>query len=71
MTNLKSAFKKDNPITQNKIYKDYIFKRNEQEEKMCYCGHTTDCDCSNPSFEEFKYNVLNGNIDEEDVDIRP
>jgi len=49
---------------QNKIYLDYINKRDKEISKSCYCGHTVECDCGNPSFEEFKNNLLNNNINE-------
>ena len=62
-----SIFSRNNPITQKNIYDDYIVSRDNQIEKSCYCGHTTDCDCGNPSFEEFKHNLLNNNINEEDL----
>ena len=37
-------------------YYEFIKLRNKQKEKSCYCGHTTKCDCGNPSFEEFIHN---------------
>jgi len=37
-------------------YYEFIKLRNSQEEKSCYCGHTFECDCGNPSFEEFIHN---------------
>jgi hypothetical protein len=52
---------------QNKIYLDYINKRDKETSKSCYCGHTIDCDCGNPSFEEFKHNLLNNNINERNL----
>jgi hypothetical protein len=52
---------------QNAIYLDYIDKRNKETSKPCYCGHTIDCDCGNPSFEEFKHNLLNNNINERNL----
>jgi hypothetical protein len=66
MKHLKMIFTKNNPITQNKIYKDFLYKRDRQneKEKTCYCGHTIDCDCENPSFDMFKEHVLNNNITE-------
>lgn len=51
---------------QYSIYAHYISKRSQQIEKSCYCGHTIDCNCGSPSFEEFKHNVLNGNINDDD-----
>lgn len=43
-----------------KILKKYNKKRNKQpeKEKHCYCGHTTTCDCGNPSIYEFNANKL-------------
>jgi hypothetical protein len=52
---------------QNAIYLDYIDKRNKETSKPCYCGHTIECDCGNPSFEEFKHNLLNNNINERNL----
>jgi len=49
---------------QNKIYLDYINKRDKETSKPCYCGKVTFCLCGNPSFEEFKHNLLNNNINE-------
>ena len=46
-------------------YINWIMLRNEtknKEGKLCYCGHTHKCDCSNPDFECFKLAVKNGNI---------
>ena len=50
---------------QQQVYQDYIDKRNEQLDQMCYCGHTIFCDCGNPSFEEFKNNLIKNNIKEQ------
>jgi hypothetical protein len=55
-------FSRNNPIEQGKIYKNYIYNRNKNNN--CYCGHTFTCDCGDPSFEEFKHNLLNNNIEE-------
>jgi hypothetical protein len=52
---------------QNKIYLDYINRRDKETSKSCYCGHTVECDCDNPSFEEFKNNLLNNNINERNL----
>lgn len=43
-------------------YYEYIKLRNKQEEKSCYCGHTFECDCGNPSFEEFLHNKKANNV---------
>lgn len=64
----KSIFSDESNIDiQNEIYLDYIDKRNKETSKSCYCGHTIDCDCSKPSFEEFKHNLLNNNINERNL----
>ena len=55
-----------------KLYNEWIALRtktadkepnsNGRKEKLCYCGHTTKCECLDPSFEMFKEHVLHGNI---------
>ncbi len=68
LSRAKSIFSSQNNIElQQEVYQSYINKRNSQIEKNCYCGHTTDCDCANPSIEEFKHNLLNNNIEEKDL----
>jgi hypothetical protein len=49
---------------QNKIYLDYINKRDKETSKSCYCGKVTFCLCGNPLFGEFKRELLNNNINE-------
>jgi len=61
---LKLLFNSDDKIEKQNVYNSYIKKRNEQKEKMCYCGHTFDCDCGNPSLEEFEHNLINNHIEE-------
>ena len=47
-------------------YKDWIKLRenNKDEfgERLCYCGHTSHCSCSNPDLELFKSSVERGTI---------
>ena len=31
-------------------------------DKLCYCGHTHKCSCSNPDLEMFKQSLLNKTI---------
>ena len=52
---------------QNKIYLDYINRRDKETSKSCYCGLAIECNCGNPSFEEFKNNLLNNNINERNL----
>jgi len=44
-----------------KKYKEWLKLRkdslNEDGEKLCYCGHTYKCDCSDPSLDTFKESV--------------
>jgi len=63
----KSIFTINEPKLQKEIYNTYIKNRNKDLDKSCYCGHTIDCECSNPSIEEFKHNLLNNNIYEDDL----
>jgi hypothetical protein len=64
----KAIFSDESAINiQYKIYLDYINRRDKENTKSCYCGHTVECDCGNPSFEEFKHNLLNNNINERNL----
>lgn len=36
--------------------------KNEFGEKLCYCGHTNKCSCSNPSKQLFRESVGRGSI---------
>jgi hypothetical protein len=58
-------FQSDDIASQNATYIDWCHRRITG--KFCYCGHTFDCDCSTPSFNEFKEALLNGNIKEKDL----
>lgn len=64
---LKLLFHSDNELEKQKVFQMYIDKRNKQKEKMCYCGHSIDCDCSNPDINVFEHNLLNNNIEEKDL----
>lgn len=67
LNRVKQIFSKNNPVIQKKIYDNFVFNRNQQKDKMCYCGHTINCDCANPSLNDFKYNLFNNNINEKDL----
>ena len=48
-----------------KEYKEWLKLRNdslEDEEKLCYCGHTHKCTCADPDLTTFKESVKNGSI---------
>jgi hypothetical protein len=66
---LKLLFSSDDLVNKLKVYNEFITKRNKQPkaEKICYCGHTIDCSCNNPSIEEFTHNLINNNINEKDL----
>jgi len=36
--------------------------KDEYNEKLCYCGHTTKCSCGNPDKQTFKDSVKRGSI---------
>ena len=36
--------------------------KDEHGQKLCYCGHTHKCECSDPDFELFKDSVKRGTI---------
>jgi hypothetical protein len=36
--------------------------KNDNGEKLCYCGHTHKCTCTNPDKQLFKESVKRGNI---------
>lgn len=36
--------------------------KDEYGEKLCYCGHTDKCSCSNPDKQTFKESVRRGSI---------
>ena len=40
--------------------------RDSFKEKLCYCGHTTKCDCGDPSLDMFLEAVERGDIIEND-----
>jgi hypothetical protein len=44
-------------------FNKYIDTRKTQKEKDCYCGHTIDCDCSNPDYTLFLESLTNKTID--------
>jgi hypothetical protein len=69
LSRLKLLFNSDDLINKLKVYNKFITKRNKQSKKrrMCYCGHTIDCDCSNPSIDEFTHNLINNNIQEKNL----
>ena len=45
---------------QEELYKCYLDLR--AKDNRCYCGHTTDCDCSDPDLTMFKESLENGTI---------
>jgi len=45
---------------QEDLYKWYLDLRDQ--DNRCYCGHTTDCDCSDPDLTMFKESLENGTI---------
>ena len=49
-----------------KDYKEWLklrkASRDEWGEQICYCGHTSHCECSDPDFETFKESVERGTI---------
>lgn len=50
----------------NKTYRDWIALREESKdeygERLCYCGHTYKCSCSNPDKKLFDESVDRGAI---------
>jgi hypothetical protein len=65
----KLLFQSNDEVNKQLVLNEYNKKRDLQplKKKDCYCGHTINCDCSNPSFEEFTHNLLNNNIEENDL----
>ena len=49
-----------------KQYKEWLKLRKASRdvygEKICYCGHTSHCECADPDFETFKESVERGTI---------
>ena len=49
-----------------KEYKEWLKLRQASRdvygEKICYCGHTSRCECADPDFETFKESVERGTI---------
>ena len=46
-------------------FKDWLKLREETKDehgRLCYCGHTDKCDCSNPDKELFKESIERGTI---------
>ena len=44
-------------------FNNYIDTRELQTKKDCYCGHTNECDCSNPDYTLFLESLTNKTID--------
>lgn len=48
------------------VYKNWILLReasiDERNEKLCFCGHTYKCDCSNPDIELFNESLARKTI---------
>ena len=53
-------------MTAAERYNDWISLREKSKdefgEKLCYCGHTDKCSCSNPDENLFRESVKNGTI---------
>jgi len=55
-----------------KQYKDWLRVRENSKdefgEKLCYCGHTFKCACSDPGFDLFKESVERGALNPKDIE---
>ena len=49
-----------------KQYKEWLKLRenskDEQGQKLCYCGHTHKCECADPDIKTFKDSIKRGTI---------
>ena len=59
-----ALFASDDVVEQQRVVDNYNRIRNKQ----CYCGHTDECDCSNPGIYEFKHSLMSNSISEEVLD---
>lgn len=57
---LKQLFLSDDIKEQQRIVENY----NKIRTNECYCGHTIECDCSNPGIYEFQHSILTNSIPE-------
>ena len=64
---INKAFSKFNLITREDKYNNWVEMRNESEDeygyKICYCGHTNTCECSDPSITLFEESIKNKTLD--------
>ena len=65
----KEIFESDRETDKAAILARYCDWRNSfpEKERPCYCGHTIDCDCSNPGLSEFKSGLASHGINGEDL----